>query len=152
MIRLRAGLACLLLSLAASAAAQDEGIGSIQLKPGVCTTAKAKTLTLAALLATPDVFERQCVRVRGVAAGAIVYPDRPSYEQAMGPAGGHVRRIGLYGDPALLEQLPQRPTPTEVVGQVALCGGRPFIAGYCHYAADGVILIASETRTIPEGQ
>lgn len=150
MTRFLASVACLVLSLAAPAAAQNEGVGSIQLKPGVCTAAKAKTLTLEALLATPDAFERQCVRVRGVAAGTIVYADQAGYERAMGPAGGRVGRIGLYGDPALLETLPQRPTPTEVVGQVALCGGRPFIAGYCHSVADGVILIAGETRTIPE--
>ncbi len=148
MISLRAFLAGLILACAAPAAAQEEGIGSIQMKPGVCTTAKAETVTLETLLATPGAFERRCVKVRGVAAGTIVYPDQAHYERDRGSAGGHVKRIGLYGDPALLDALPQGPTPTELVGQVALCGGRPFIAGYCHYVADGVILIATEARKI----
>ncbi|WP_157223709.1 hypothetical protein [Caulobacter sp. AP07] len=138
-------LACLALSIAAPVAAQEEGIGSIQLKPGVCTAGKSQPVALGALIVAPDAFNGKCVRVMGVSAGTVLYDSQVEYELSMaGQAAAPVARIGLYGDPALLDALPQDPTPTEIVGQVALCGGRPFVAGYCHYVADGVILIASE--------
>lgn len=140
-------LACLALSIATPAAAQDEGIATIQLKPGVCTAGKSRPVAVGALIAAPGAFDRQCVRVMGVAAGTVLYDDRAGYDLAMaGQAPAPVARLGLYGDPALLDALPEGPTPIEIVGQVARCGGGPFVAGYCHSVADGVILIATEAR------
>jgi hypothetical protein len=146
MTLIRLVLACLALSIAAPASAQEEGIATIQLKPSACTATKSRPATVGALVAAPETFNRKCVRIMGVAAGLVLYDDRADYELARADRAAPVARIGLYGNPALLDALPQDPTPTEIVGQVALCGGGPFVAGYCHDVADGVILIATEAR------
>jgi hypothetical protein len=150
MTPIRLLLAALALSFAATAAAQEEGIGAIRLRPGVCTLGKSKPVALGALVAAPEAFDGKCVRVMGVSNGRMLYNDRADHDQAMaGPSSAP--RAGLYGDPALLDALPQAPTPIEIVGKVDRCAGRPFIMGYCHYVADGVILIVTETRKPDHG-
>lgn len=147
----------LLFAFATSANTQDEEAASSIMfswypTNEACNASIAETVSLRALLRSPEDFHDKCVRTEGFyRSGALFIRERDIRRKY--PSQNEVsakRRLGVYAEQALIEQLSKsQGKVTELVGLVSNCDSlwsenTIMVMGYCHHTGGPIIGVAQK--------
>ena len=157
MLRSLFAFVALLFVFATSANTQDEEATSSVVfswypTNDACNASIAETVSLSALLHSPEDFQNKCVRTEGFyKAGALFIRERDLRRKY--PSQNEVsakRRLGVYAEQSLMEQLSKsQGKVTELVGLLSDCESlwsenTIGVMGYCHYTSGPIIGVAQE--------